>query len=74
MIGAIAKFYGISFEHIEEAMRRRYGKKESVREMNKKCLQEGYDIFTSSSITLETPSPLQQQDKILIDGNSALAL
>jgi len=40
MIGALAKFYGFSFEIIEGALHKRYGKKESVREMNKKCLQE----------------------------------
>ncbi len=74
VIGAIAKCYGIPYATIEEALHKRYGKKESVREMNKKCLQEGYELIEKPLVSLEVSSPLEQQERVLIDGNTALAL
>lgn len=73
VIGAIAKLYGIPYEIIEHALHTRYGKKEKIREMNKTCLREGYETGTQSNILLELPATLPGE-RVIIDGNSALAL
>lgn len=74
MIGAVAHLLDISFDQIKAALHDRYGRKQHLRDANLRCLETGYEHI--SSPIPHQPQPVKQspQERIMVDGNSALAL
>jgi hypothetical protein len=73
LIGAFARALGIPFETIEQACFEKRGKKEHLRDNNLLCLKSWYSYQGIPTVTLPESTPTTQK-KILIDGNTALAL
>jgi 2-oxoglutarate ferredoxin oxidoreductase subunit alpha len=75
--GALIQLLNIDGEIVEQLVQEKYGRKKALRESNKKALQLGAD-YVQKHFSCPLPFHLQtmhaNDDKILIDGNTAAAL
>jgi 2-oxoglutarate/2-oxoacid ferredoxin oxidoreductase subunit alpha len=74
LIGAMAKILQIPFAMVEEVMSKKYGKKASLLEKNIACLQYGFDAIGDEYIYGVGTGSRPVQERLLIDGNTAIAL
>lgn len=83
LIGALAAVLNIPYDIIEHALKRRYGKREDIWPINAACLKQWYSYIedTYPDICLPTQSKhntslenKEAAERILLDGNAALAL
>jgi 2-oxoglutarate ferredoxin oxidoreductase subunit alpha len=75
--GVLIELLNIDKEIVEQLVQEKYGRKKALRESNKKALQLGAD-YVQKHFTCPLPFHLEtmhaNDDKILIDGNTAAAL
>ena len=75
--GSLAALLDLDMEVIEELIRESYGKKQALLDINRKVLHQGYEYAQKN---LASPLPFhcqrmnENENKILIDGNTAAAL
>lgn len=71
LIGVIWKVLGLPYELIEMEVKSKFGSKPKYLDANMRCLKAGYD---SAEAKLKLEVPKARHEKILMDGNKAIAL
>jgi 2-oxoglutarate ferredoxin oxidoreductase subunit alpha len=75
LLGALWRVLGLDLKPLEAEVTKRYGKRPKILEIDLKCVRAGYDAEGSKDWPhFEIPQPKAKLDKILLDGNMAIAL
>ena len=76
-VGVVAQILGIDMKEVEAALRKQFAKKVKAADLNMNAARAGFD-YAAASLTKKDPlfvEPMNEnQGKIIIDGNAAIAL
>ena len=76
-VGVVAQLLGIDIKEVEVALRKQFAKKVKAADLNMNAARAGFD-YAAASLTKKDPlfvEPMNEnQGKIIIDGNAAVAL
>jgi 2-oxoglutarate ferredoxin oxidoreductase subunit alpha len=76
-VGVVAQLLGIDMAHVEAALRKQFAKKVKAADLNMNAARAGYD-YAAASLTKKDPLYVERMNenegKIIIDGNAAVAL
>jgi 2-oxoglutarate ferredoxin oxidoreductase subunit alpha len=76
-VGVLAQLLGIDMKQVEVALRKQFAKKVKAADLNMNAARAGYD-YAAASLTKKDPLWVEQmkenEGKIIIDGNAAVAL
>ncbi len=74
LLGLLWRVLGFDLDPLEEEVKRRYGKKPKILEIDLKCLDHAYNTDEIKTPKYDIKVPKSKPDTILLDGNRALAL
>ncbi len=72
LIGMLWKAMGFEYRFVEEEVNRKFASKPKLLEIDLKCLKEGYEA--AEKVLDVDISPPKDVEKIMLDGNNAIAL
>ncbi|MBN1258440.1 2-oxoacid:acceptor oxidoreductase family protein, partial [Candidatus Peregrinibacteria bacterium] len=74
LLGLVWRVMGLPLKPLSDEVKERFAKKPKLLEIDLKCLEKGYEAEGLKLPELKTEIPKEKPDKIMLDGNMAIAL